>query len=470
MNAARAQAACLTTRSPVIDEATSGPREVSDTLRELHGSDLRVVPRRRPSSENHSRPGEVVSGRYRVVDIAGRGAWSVVYDAVHTGTDQRVALKMLLSGLPCGDDRAEARFFREAKITASLRHPNTVRVFDVGRTESGALYLASEFLEGPSLADVLHAREDAGMVMTPMEAYAIAEPILRSLHEAHEKGLVHRDLKPENIVITQVAGEPVIKVLDFGIAWLQGQKITRRGVSLGSPHYMSPEQCARQDLDGRSDLYALSVLLYRCVTGVLPFDADEPLAVLEMHRTVAPDDPRAHTEQTLPEAFVACLLKGLSKHPMGRFESALAMREALRDAVAGRARPVRASTARLSAIPPAVLAAAEEVHAAARPSVAAERAGAAHGKAAPERGGATAPGRDTLRYTRVSQEMLAQRQTPPQVWAQAPSKPVMAAQTPAAPPVPAPATPAVAHARTRLWPVASALALGAALVVLMVAL
>ena len=288
---------------------------------------------RRPSAERHARPGQVVADRYEVRNIIGRGGWSVVYDAVHLGTGQRVALKMLLSGLPCGDDRAEARFAREARVTANLRHPHTVRVFDVGRTPEGVLWHASEFLEGPCLGQVLAEREAAGKVMTPAEAFAIADPILRSLHEAHGMGLVHRDLKPENIVLTEVAGERVLKVLDFGIAWLRGQKITRHGVSLGSPHYMSPEQCARQDVDGRSDLYAVSVLLFRCVTGQLPFNDDDPLAVLELHRSGPAPDPRHLTDQPLPDAFVAALRRGLEKHPMQRFDDAPQMRLALQLAV-----------------------------------------------------------------------------------------------------------------------------------------
>ncbi len=322
----------------------------------MHASPGAVDPlspdRRRPSAERHARPGQTVADRYRVRDIIGRGGWSVVYDATHLGTDQRVALKMLLSGLPCGDDKAEARFAREAKITANLRHPNTVRVFDFGRTTEGVLWHASEFLEGPSLADVLEAREVAGRFMTPLEAFAIADPVLRSLNEAHGKGLVHRDLKPENIVITEVAGERVVKVLDFGIAWLRGQKLTRRGISLGSPFYMSPEQCARQDLDGRSDLYALSVVLYRCVTGELPFEDDDPLVVLEQHRSQQPPDPRSQTRQPLPDAFVDCLMRGLAKHPKQRFADAADMRSELQTAIGVPARPeIHAMATPLAAIP-----------------------------------------------------------------------------------------------------------------------
>ena len=293
----------------------------------------------------------MVAGRYEVRGIIGRGGWSVVYDAIHLGTDQRVALKMLLSGLPCGDEHAEARFAREARITANLRHPHTVRVFDVGRTPEGALWHASEYLEGPTLAEVLAAREAAGQVMTPAEAFALADPILRSLNEAHSAGLVHRDLKPENIVLTEVAGERVLKVLYFGIAWLRGQKITRNGVSLGSPHYMSPEQCARQDLDGRSDLYAVSVLLFRCITGRLPFDDADPLAVLEMHRSAQPPDPRRLTDQPLSETFVAALMRGLTKHPLQRYANTTEMRSALLSAVglreAGSARAMPMSQAHI---------------------------------------------------------------------------------------------------------------------------
>ena len=155
--------------------------------------------------------------------MLGRGAWSVVYDASSARTGQPVALKMLLRGLPCGDESAEARFFREAKVTAALQHPHTVRVFDVGRTRGGALYLASERLEGPTLEAIIVEREAANGLMTPMEMAEILDGVLGSL----------------------AAGAP----------------ITARGVSLGTPDAMSPEQCANQELDGRSDLYSVAALL-----------------------------------------------------------------------------------------------------------------------------------------------------------------------------------------------------------------
>ncbi len=283
---------------------------------------------RKVSDSHHAGIGDVVDGRYHIEFVLGRGSWSVVYAATSVRTGQPVALKMLLRGLPCGDAQAEQRFFREAQVTAALQHPNTLRVFDVGRTSGGALYIASERLSGPTLEEELSAQAARGRPMSEAEVLEIADAVLRSLAEAHDKGLVHRDLKPANVVLHEVAGERVVKVVDFGIASLKGQRITERGVSLGTPDYMSPEQCARQDLDGRSDLYALGVILYRALTCRVPFVGDDVFAVMEQHRESDPPDVR----EAMPDVSegVALLIdRALQKHPDHRFQDARKMQEAV---------------------------------------------------------------------------------------------------------------------------------------------
>ncbi len=258
----------------------------------------------------------------------GRGTWSVVYRATAQRTGHPIALKMLLRGLPCGDAHAEQRFFREAQITAALQHPNTLRVFDVGRTSGGALYIASERLQGPTLEDELADRAARYRVMEETEVLEIADAVLRSLAEAHDRGMVHRDLKPANIVLHTVAGERVVKVLDFGIASLQGDRITPRGVSLGTPDYMSPEQCARQDVDGRSDLYALGVILYRAISGHVPFTGNDVFEVMQHHRQTDAPDVR-DVSPAVSDGLALLIDRALAKHPGERFHDARAMREAV---------------------------------------------------------------------------------------------------------------------------------------------
>ncbi len=294
------------------------------------GSDVEA-PVRRPSARHHASAGTIVDRRYRVGDMIARGSWSVVYDAEHLRTGQQVALKMLLADLPCGDEAAEARFFREARTTAALEHPNTVRVFDVGRTDAGALYFASERLRGHTLEEELEGMSKRGERMCEDEALDVAEQVLRSLKEAHGKGLIHRDLKPANIFCAEVAGETMIKVLDFGIARLLGQRITQRGITLGSPDFMSPEQCACQDVDARSDFYALAAMMFMFVTGRAPFVGDDAWEVIDQHRSADIPDPRKHTKQELSESFAHLVMRGLSKHPGARWQDADMMLAAIAD-------------------------------------------------------------------------------------------------------------------------------------------
>ncbi|MCO4763683.1 MAG: serine/threonine protein kinase [Myxococcales bacterium] len=289
---------------------------------------MAIAGHRSPSDSHHSGIGDVVDGRYKIEGVLGRGNWSVVYRATSQRTGHPIALKMLLRGLPCGDERAEKRFFREAQITAALQHPNTLRVFDVGRTSGGALYIASEQLHGPTLEDELRDRADSGRFMSEAEVLEIADAVLRSLSEAHSRGMVHRDLKPGNIVLHSVGSEQVVKVLDFGIASLQSDRITPRGVSLGTPDYMSPEQCASQHLDGRSDLYSLGIILFRALAGRVPFVGENVFDVMKQHRELNAPSVRDLAPQ-VSEGLSLLIERALAKHPDHRFMDAASMREAV---------------------------------------------------------------------------------------------------------------------------------------------
>jgi len=276
--------------------------------------------------------GDVIADRYRVIDVLGRGAFGAVYGAVHVTTKQPVAIKLLLGDGSGPKEKADThvrRFYREAQVTANLRHANTVRVFDVGQTENGAFFIAMERLDGITLEKLLIDREAAGTVLTQGETIDIAVAILGSLAEAHEKGLVHRDLKPGNIMLTQVAGDPVVKVLDFGIVRAQGSGLTQDGRAVGTPGFMSPEQCMGKPLDGRSDIYALAAMMFVCVTGRLVFNPDTPLQMMMMHVQALPPDVRQHATTLLDDSFASLVMKNLAKEPTDRSKDARELRKQL---------------------------------------------------------------------------------------------------------------------------------------------
>jgi serine/threonine protein kinase len=271
--------------------------------------------------------GDVVAGKFRVQRILGVGGFGAVYEAEHTGGLGRVALKMLS---PTDHEEGDIRrFYREAQVTAALRHPNTVRVFDVGQHETGALYLAMELVHGHSLEEELRARKDVNEAMSEAETLEIGIDALRSLSEAHGRGLVHRDLKPANLMLTDVDGERVVKVLDFGIALVKGSSLTGSGHALGTPAYMSPEQCSGGEVDGRSDLYALGVVLYRCVTGQPPFHDTNPLAIMMSHVTGAPPPIQPLLTQPVSQGLIDIIETAMAKTSAERFIDARAMRAAL---------------------------------------------------------------------------------------------------------------------------------------------
>jgi serine/threonine protein kinase len=274
--------------------------------------------------------GDVVAGRYRIEGILGRGGFGAVYRVLHTGTGQHCALKVLALG--AGDDASVIRrFFAEARVTAGLKHVNTVRVFDFGQDDHGWYFLAMELLEGASLADILRHKTKRAEAMTEVAAARIGISVLRSLMEAHAAGLVHRDLKPHNIFLHEVHGEePVVKVLDFGIAKSSEFSLTLANQALGTPTYMSPEQCQSVPMDGRSDLYSLGCILYQMVVGVPPFRADNLAALVMKHVSEVAPDVRHAARTVISDAFAAVVAKALRKNASDRFASALEMRDALR--------------------------------------------------------------------------------------------------------------------------------------------
>ena len=273
--------------------------------------------------------GTTVGGRYVIKRLIGSGGSAWVFEAAHTGTGQPVALKVLAGGAGF-DDVPVRRFFREARVTAGLQHPSTVRVFDFGQDDTGLVYLALELLAGHTLRHELQARLKVGQAFTEAEATAIAVTITRSLSEAHASGLVHRDLKPDNVFLHEVAGnEPMVKVLDFGIVKSQDSSLTDTDSAVGTPRYMSPEQVIGSPVDARSDLYSLGIVLYQLVSGVVPFRGATPVATAIMHVGSVPEPIGKVALTPLSEAFAAIVHRALAKDPSDRFPDARAMREAL---------------------------------------------------------------------------------------------------------------------------------------------
>ena len=238
--------------------------------------------------------GQVVADRYHVVKKLGEGGMGQVYLAEHVKMGRRSAIKVMNPSM-VHDPDAVARFNREASNASRITHPNVCAIYDFGETPEGLIYLAMEFIEGEPLTDLLE-RQGA---LPLARATAIFLQTADALQAAHDLGIVHRDLKPDNIMLTKGrGGADMVKVVDFGIAKAvggdeAGQKVTKTGLVVGTPEFMSPEQLSGDKLDGRSDLYSLALVFYRMLTGKLPFDAttvqetmikrltDEPLKLAE---------------------------------------------------------------------------------------------------------------------------------------------------------------------------------------------
>ncbi|MCX8037201.1 MAG: protein kinase [Candidatus Sumerlaeia bacterium] len=264
--------------------------------------------------------GQVVDGKFEILDEIGHGGMGIVYRARQISLDRIVALKMLSASL-VDDPEFRNRFCQEAKIIARLSHPNILHVYDI--LDHGTdFWIVMEYLEGQSLRDVLR---EAGRLPIA-KAVHIAAQVANGLAYAHSKGIIHRDIKPDNIMMLP---DDQVKIMDFGIAHLRGSSIhTQTGVAMGTPQFMSPEQAAGKPVDARSDLYSLTVVLYRMLTGELPFTADSPVAVALKHVQEPPPRP-SRINPAISPGLDALVLKGLAKKPEERFQSAEEMREAL---------------------------------------------------------------------------------------------------------------------------------------------
>jgi serine/threonine protein kinase len=263
--------------------------------------------------EDQLASGVIVNDSYRIAGVLGTGAMGTVYRAEDVQRSTPVALKVL-HGFLATSKEASARFRREAFVGVRLVHPNCVPVLDFGAMPDGSFFLAMELVGGESLGDLL---DREGPLPWP-RALRIARYVLRGLDHAHGDGIVHRDIKPDNIIITPRDGEPdFARILDFGIAKLvdaNSHAITRAGMSVGTPSYLSPEQAVGGVIDARCDLYSLSIVVYEMLTGKTPFGDLEPRKRLYAHAaapvpTFAEIAPGIEIPRDVEELVRACLAK-----------------------------------------------------------------------------------------------------------------------------------------------------------------
>ena len=264
--------------------------------------------------------GHTLDDKYLIEERMGIGGMGTVYRARHLLIDRAVAVKVLNPRF-VEDEAAQTRFRREAKAAGRLQHPNAVTVTDFGQTTDGYVYIVMELLLGRNLRDVL-AKEAP---LDPARAVSMMLQVTAAVFAAHQAGIIHRDLKPANIFIVQNSEVPsVVKVLDFGIAKLAAESldeddptITMVGAMIGTPRYMSPEQCNGEELTPAADVYSLGVILYEMLTGMVPFSGSTPLAIALKHSSDAPRAPR-EIVPSIPIELEQVVLHALEKLPEDR--------------------------------------------------------------------------------------------------------------------------------------------------------
>lgn len=268
--------------------------------------------------------GTIVGHKYRLEEPIGQGGMATIWRAVHTTLDRPVAVKFLEAVGTSAQELAK-RFLNEAKLAAGLRHRHVVDILDFGVLDGGQPYMVMELLEGMSLAD----RYEEGPPVSDWELLEIVAMTLSGLAAVHEAGILHRDVKPENIFLVEDADGIYPKLLDFGVSkgFDAGGKLTRTGSVVGTPQYMSPEQArGKRDVDPRSDLWSVGIVLYEGFAGELPFDSENPGDVLISVATEVPQ-PLSALRPDLPQSVIGLVHKALSKKPEGRHDDARAMRD-----------------------------------------------------------------------------------------------------------------------------------------------
>jgi len=271
--------------------------------------------------------GKTICKDYEIRDIIGEGGMAVVYKVRKISTGEIVAGKTLRFV----EKALTERFLREIEIHTKLQHKNIVRPVEFAMTATGQAFFFMELLSGTSLEDLFSRH---GRIRRGSDIADILIQVCEALTHAHSKGIVHRDIKPGNVIVNMGKTETTVKVVDFGLAKLNEdlQRITKTGQVLGSPVYMSPEQCMGLTLDPRSDVYSLGILAYEMVTGVLPYDGNSPVALMEQHCN--PDKIPIPVQQRRPELAGAVemnmiIRRAIESEPENRYQSAAEMQKAL---------------------------------------------------------------------------------------------------------------------------------------------
>jgi len=264
--------------------------------------------------------GSIFAGRYQVIEELGRGGMGRVYKVLDTEVNAKVALKLIKPEISADQETIE-RFCHELRITRDISHKNVCRMYDLGK-EAGSYFITMEYIAGEDLKSMIRMSGQLGVGT----AISLAKQVCEGLAEAHRLGVVHRDLKPSNIMIDR---EGTVRVMDFGIARsLRVKGITGAGIMIGTPEYMSPEQVEGKDIDQRSDIYSLGIILYEMMTGRVPFEGDTPFTVGVKHKSEIPKDPRQFNAQ-IPEDLSRLILRCLEKDKEKRYQSAGEVRSEL---------------------------------------------------------------------------------------------------------------------------------------------
>ena len=288
---------------------------------------------RAQTSELADLVGSVIAERYHVIAKLGEGGMGQVYLAEHVKMGRRSAVKVMHPGM-VHDAAAIGRFNREAANASRIDHPNVAGIYDFGETSDGLVYLAMQYVEGETLTGIAQQ----GAALPPARAAEITRQAAEGLHAAHAMGIVHRDLKPDNIMVSRDAdGLDCVKVVDFGIAKAAGtdsQKVTRTGIVVGTPEYMSPEQLSGEEVDGRSDQYSLALVAFNLLTGDLPFLAESTQTAMVMRLTEPPKTlAQVRPSIAWPAEVQAVMSRALERRPADRFPSTREFGRALHAAI-----------------------------------------------------------------------------------------------------------------------------------------